>query len=102
MPKLYNTVTGKFMWMPDSYVGKFPFETEEQAATKGIVDPAAEPTPEPEPAPKKKKSSKADYKPDAVDGDGDGLVQDGTPFQRPVGEELTEEEIATRLEEDSK
>jgi len=98
MPKLYNTVTKKFMFVPDSYVGKFPFETEEQAAVKGIVDPA----PAPVEKPKKKKSSKIDYKADAIDGDADGLVQDGTVFQRPEGTELTEEEIATRLDTESK
>lgn len=27
-----------------------------------------------------------EFNPDATDGDGDGLVQDGTPFERPVGE----------------
>jgi len=26
------------------------------------------------------------YNPDARDGDGDGMVQDGTPFERPVKE----------------
>jgi hypothetical protein len=26
------------------------------------------------------------FKPDARDGDGDGLVQDGTPFERPAKE----------------
>jgi hypothetical protein len=26
------------------------------------------------------------FKPDASDGDGDGLVQDGTPFERPAKE----------------
>lgn len=31
-----------------------------------------------------KKESKVEFKPDAKDGDGDGLVQDGTPFERPV------------------
>lgn len=93
MPKLYNTVTGKWMFMPDSYVGKHPFQTEEE------VQIAAEPTPEP--APKKKKASKDEYKADAIDGDGDGLIQDGTVFQREAGTELSEEEIATRSEEDS-
>ena len=97
MPKLYNTVTNKFMFAPDSYVGKFPFETEEEAAVKGIVDPAATPVEKP----KKKKSSKTDYKADAYDGDSDGLVQDGTVFQRPEGTDLTEEEIATRLDTES-
>lgn len=28
------------------------------------------------------------YKPNAIDGDGDGFVQDGTEFERPVGTEL--------------
>lgn len=93
MPKLYNTVTKKWMFMPDSYVGKHPFQAEEEVAA---------PAPVAEPAPKKKKSSKSKYKADAIDGDNDGLVQDGTPFERPEGTELTEEEIATRSEEDSK
>lgn len=91
MPKLYNTVTKKFMWMPDHYTGQFPFETEEVAAAKGIVDP--EVVEAPKPAKSKSKPKKEAYKADAVDGDGDGLVQDGTAFQRPVGTELTEEEI---------
>jgi hypothetical protein len=30
--------------------------------------------------------TKVEYDPDATDGDGDGFVQDGTPFQRPVEE----------------
>ena len=29
---------------------------------------------------------KVEFDPDATDGDGDGFVQDGTPFQRPVEE----------------
>ena len=28
------------------------------------------------------------YNPDATDGDGDGIVQDGTEFERPVGTQL--------------
>jgi len=32
------------------------------------------------------------YKADATDGDGDGMVQDGTPFERPEGTDLTEAE----------
>ena len=34
------------------------------------------------------------YIPEAIDGDGDGLVQDGTEFERPVGTELSFEEPA--------
>lgn len=30
--------------------------------------------------------AKVEFKPDAVDGDGDGFLQDGTPFMRPVKE----------------
>ena len=26
-----------------------------------------------------------EYNPDAIDGDGDGIVQEGTEFERPVG-----------------
>ena len=33
------------------------------------------------------------YIPEARDGDGDGLVQDGTEFERPVGTEWTFEEV---------
>lgn len=36
---------------------------------------------------------RAEYKEDARDGDGDGLVQDGTPFERPVGTTLEVEEV---------
>lgn len=32
------------------------------------------------------KPTKSTYKADARDGDGDGLVQDGTEFERPAGE----------------
>ena len=39
---------------------------------------------------------KSEYKPNAKDGDSDGKVQDGTPFERPVNTELSAEEIAER------
>ena len=87
MPKLYNTVTKKFMHMPDSYVGKFPFITEDEAAqlaqpivveVEQVVKPA---------------KKKAKYNPEAIDADGDGRVQDGTPFEREVGTELSPEEV---------
>lgn len=61
MPKLYNSVTKQYMFMPDSYVGKFPFETVEVEG----------------------------YKFPAIDADNDGLIQDGTPFERPVDTEMT-------------
>lgn len=41
-------------------------------------------------------SKKNGYVPKALDADGDGMVQDGTEFERPVGTEL-----AGELEEDT-
>ena len=38
------------------------------------------------------------YKADAIDGDGDGMVQDATPFERPLGTELTEDQVEAILE----
>lgn len=90
MPKLYNTVTKKFDMMPDSYVGKFPYLT--------VIDEiVAEPVVEVKPAKKKK----AEYNPAAVDSDGDGRVQDGTPFEREAGTELSPEEVTAIQESDS-
>ncbi len=90
MPKLYNTVTKKFDMMPDSYVGKFPYLT--------VIDEiVAEPVVEVKPAKKKK----AEYVPAAVDSDGDGRVQDGTPFEREAGTELSPEEVTAIQESDS-
>lgn len=83
MPKLFNTVTKKYDFMPASYVGKFPYELVEEA-------PAAEPVVIEKP---KKSKKKAEYIPNAVDSDGDGKVQDGTIFERPVGEELSPEKV---------
>ena len=92
MPKLFNTVTKKFMHMPDSYVGQFPFITEGEAAELAqpiVVEVEVE---------EKPKKRRAEYKADAIDADGDGRVQDGTPFEREVGTELSPEEV-TAIEE---
>lgn len=94
MPKLYNTVTKTYMFMPDSYVGKFPFVTEEEA-TK-LTQPVE--VEQPVEAPKPAKKKKAKYVSPTFDADGDGLVQDGTIFERPVGTELSPEEV-TAIEE---
>jgi hypothetical protein len=40
------------------------------------------------------------YVPEAKDGDKDGLIQDGTKWERPVGTELTDEELLEKLESD--
>jgi len=42
-----------------------------------------------------------DYNPDAKDGDGDGMIQDATPYERPEGTDLTEEQLAA-IEEEGK
>lgn len=39
------------------------------------------------------------YNPEAIDGDGDGMVQDATPFERPEGTDLTEEQVAEIVNE---
>lgn len=75
MPKLYNTVMGTYMNMPAHYVGVFPFV---EAAEEEVAPPIQE--------------NLEGYKPEAIDGDNDGLVQDGTDFQRPADTELTVEE----------
>jgi hypothetical protein len=96
MPKLYNTVTKQYMMMPDSYVGKFPFITEEEAAS--LRQPVVVEVEQPAAKPKKKK---AEYIHPAIDADGDGRIQDGTPFERPVGTELSPEEVTAIQEADS-
>ena len=39
------------------------------------------------------------YKANAIDGDADGMVQDATPFERPEGTDLTEEQVAEIVNE---
>lgn len=53
---------------------------EEQVAEEPIVEESPVETPVIE------ASEPEGFDPDATDGDGDGFVQDGTPFQRPVEE----------------
>lgn len=52
-------------------------------------------------APEKKRSAKktTEYIPAAVDADGDGLVQEGTEWEREVGVEIPQEEIIENNEE---
>lgn len=80
-----NTVTGKINWMPDSYIGQFPFEVVEEAS---VVEPVIKEKPA-----KKTRKKKAEYVSPTFDADGDGLVQDGTIFERPEGVELSPEEV---------
>ena len=88
MPQMRNTITGKINWMPDSYIGQFPFVVVEEA-------PAPEPVVEAKPA--KPRKRKAEYVSPTFDADGDGLVQDGTIFERPEGTELSPEEVTEIL-----
>jgi hypothetical protein len=76
MALVKNTRTGKVMNVPDHYLGHPSL-----GANLEIV--SEEPTEKPV---AKKKAAK--YIPNAFDGDGDGLVQDGTEFERPVGTEI--------------
>lgn len=75
-----NVRTGKTVTVPDHYIGH-----EILGKDLELIDGA-----EVQAAPKKEKK-KAKYVPNAVDADGDGLVQDGTEWERPVGTEIEEQ-----------
>ena len=78
MPKLRNIVTGTVKDLPARYVGLYPYEVvEETPVVSGYVE-------------------------DAKDGDGDGLVQDGTPFERKEGAKLTEAEKVKAVKKSNK
>ena len=96
MPQMRNTITGKVNWMPDSYIGQFPFEVvEEVLAVEPVVEVVVEETV------KKPRKRKAEYVSPTTDADGDGLVQDGTIFERPVDTFLSPEQVTAILAEDS-
>lgn len=80
MPKLRNVVTGVVKDLPARYVGLYPYELVEETEAVDI----------------------SGYVADAKDGDGDGLVQDGTPFQREEGTELTEDEQVEAVKKSTK
>lgn len=75
-----NTKTGIVVSVPDHYIGH-------PVLGKNLVAVAAEV----QAAPKKEKKKPAEYIPAAVDADGDGIVQDGTEWERPVGTEIQEQ-----------
>ena len=78
MHKLRNIVTGTVKDLPARYIGLYPYEVvEETPVVSGYVE-------------------------DARDGDGDGLVQDGTAFEREEGTELTEDEKVKAVEKSKK
>lgn len=76
MALVKNTRTGKVSNVPDHYLGHPSLGADLELISE---EPAAKPA-------AKKKAAK--YIPNAVDGDGDGLVQDGTEWERPVGTEI--------------
>lgn len=85
-----NTRTGKTVIVPEHYIGH-------EVLGKDLVAVAAE---EVQAAPKKEKKKKtAEYIPAAVDADGDGLVQEGTEWERPVGTEIEEQPAPETNEE---
>ena len=77
MPKLRNVVTGVVKDLPQRYVGLYPYELVEDVVVEG-------------------------YKFSAIDADGDGMIQDGTPFERPVDTELTAEEQKAAVKKTTK
>ena len=77
MPKLRNIVTGVVKDLPQRYVGLYPYELVEDVVVEG-------------------------YKSPAIDADGDGMIQDGTPFERPVDTELTVEEQKAAVKKSTK
>ena len=77
MPKLRNVVTGVVKDLPQRYVGLYPYELVEDVVVEGYRSPA-------------------------LDGDGDGMIQDGTPFERPVDTELTAEEQKAAVKKTTK
>lgn len=79
MALVKNTRTGKVANVPEHYLGH-PI----LGADLVLVEDGA-PVAQEKPVSKKKP---AKYVPDAVDGDGDGLVQDGTIWERPEGTEI--------------
>lgn len=82
-----NTRTDKVVSVPDHYIGH-------EILGKDLILL----TDETLAAPKAKKKQ-ADYIPAALDADGDGLVQDGTEWERPVGTEIEEQPAPETTEE---
>lgn len=71
--------------MEDSELEATPTPEPEPEEPVAVEMPHIEPAPEAKPAAKpRSRKKKVEYKPNAVDRDKDGLVQDGTPFERPA------------------
>mgnify|MGYP007043429396 CR=1 FL=1 len=82
MPKLFNTVTKVYQMVGPSDINNPIYSAgPEEPAVSVVVE---------------------GYKADAIDGDNDGWVQDGTPFERPEGTELTQAEKAKAVKKSKK
>lgn len=76
-----NVRTGKTVNVPDHYIGHEVLGKDLEPLDGAEVQAA----------PKKENKKKTKYVPEAIDGDGDGLVQDGTEWERPFGTEIEEQ-----------
>lgn len=84
-----NKRTGKTVSVPDHYIGHEVLGKDLELAGSDV-----------QAAPKKEKKKKsAEYIPAAVDADGDGLVQEGTEWERPVETKIEEQPAPTNIEE---
>jgi len=72
VPKVYNTITKSWQNVSPAQAKDPIFSSGPEEAKPAVVVEG--------------------YKANATDGDGDGFVQDGTPFERPEGTDLTEAE----------
>lgn len=89
MATAINTRTGKIVSVPDHYIGHPALGIDLELVSSEV-----------EAAPKDKKKKKlAEYVPNAIDGDGDGRVQDGTVWERPVGTEIQEQPAPTNIKQ---
>lgn len=79
-----NLRTGKVANVPDHYVGHpvLGKDLEVIGETTDVVEIQAAP---------KTKKKKAEYIPAPTDADGDGLVQEGTEWERPLGTDIEEQ-----------
>jgi hypothetical protein len=84
-----NTRTGKTVTVPDHYIGHSVLGNDLELLGSEVK---AAPT-------DKKKKKLAEYVPNAIDGDGDDLVQDGTVWERPVGTEIQEQSAPDNTKE---
>ena len=82
-----NVRTGKVSIVPDHYIGH-------PVLGKDLVLDTDE-----APAAPKNKKKQTEYIPNAKDADGDGLVQEGTIWERSVGTELEEQPAPETTEE---